>query len=138
MAKLDTNAAAGAQLKYSSYLGGSGIDVPYGIAVDGNGNAYIAGTTTSTDFTIPSGTTPFQGTNAGGGDAFVGKLGPTGNTLAYFSYLGGGGADSAYGIAVDVNQGAHITGSTASNPFPTVNPIANTGAGTGRFGDSPT
>ena len=131
VAKLDTNAATGSQLKYSTYLGGSGVDIPYGIAVDGGGNAYVAGTTTSSDFIIPSGTTPFQNANGGSGDAFMAKIGSAGNVLSYFTYLGGAGTDIAYAIAVDVNQAAHITGSTTSNPFPTVDPLANTGAGTG-------
>lgn len=131
VAKLDANAATGSQLKYSTYLGGSGIDIPYCIAVDGGGNAYVTGTTTSSDFIIPSGTTPFQNANGGSGDAFMAKIGGGGNVLSYFTYLGGAGTDIAYSIAVDVNQAAHITGSTTSNPFPTVDPLANTGAGTG-------
>src|SRR5438067_668358 len=102
VAKINPTASSGAQLLYSTYLGGSGDDVGYGIAVDSGLSAYVTGSTASTDFIIPTGTTAFQGANGGGTDAFVGKLGNpcTGSTcttttvpLNYFSYLGGSGTD---------------------------------------------
>ena len=83
---------------YSTYLGGSGSDVGYGIAVDSGLSAYVTGSTDSVDFTLPSGATAFQGTNKGGIDAFLGKFGnpctgasctTTTAPLNYFSYLGG-------------------------------------------------
>ena len=61
VAKINPAASAGAQLLYSTYLGGTGDDVGYGIAVDTGLSAYVTGSTTSTDFTIPSGTTPSSG-----------------------------------------------------------------------------
>ncbi len=122
---------SGSQLVYSTYLGGSGVDVPHGIAVDSSGNAFVTGSTDSTDFIIPSGTTPFQATNRGGGDAFVAKIAPAGTTLSYFSYLGGTAADAAYGIAVDVSQAAHITGVTTSPDLTGVDVITGTGPGSG-------
>jgi len=117
----------GSNLIFLTYLGGSGDDVAYGIAVDGNGNAYIAGTTDSTNFpvvnTIPGGTN-IGGTfnkyaNAYLADAFVAKLDAIGSDLLYSTYLGGGGADAAYGIALDSSNDAYVTGFTYSTNFPT-------------------
>jgi hypothetical protein len=130
VAKLDPSAAAGAQLLYSSYLGGTGNEVGYGVAVDSGLSVYVTGSTSSTDFVLPSGTTAFQGTNKGGIDAFLGKFGTpcTGTTctttavpLTYFSYLGGTGTDVALGVAVDSLQGARIAGWTNSPDFPVPN-----------------
>src|SRR2546427_5797039 len=125
LAKFNLAAASGAQPVYSTYLGGAGNDVGYAVAAD-TGNAYITGSTTSSDFVIPTGTTPFQSPNKGGGDAFVAKLGnpstsstTTSNVpLVYFSYLGGSGTDVGLGIAVDSLQGARVTGWTNSGDFP--------------------
>jgi uncharacterized repeat protein (TIGR01451 family) len=127
VAKINPAASAGAQLLYSSYLGGTGDDVGYGIAVDSGLSVYVTGSTSSTDFTLPTSTTAFQATNQGLTDAFVGKFGTpcTGSTcttttvpLTYFSYLGGSGTDVGLGIAVDTLQGARIAGWTNSPNFP--------------------
>jgi hypothetical protein len=130
VAKINPAAAAGAQLLYSSYLGGLGDDVGYGIAVDSGFSAYVTGSTTSTDFTLPTGVTAFQGTNKGMTDAFLGKFGTpcTGTTcttttvpLTYFSYLGGSQIDVGLAISVDNLQGARIAGWTTSTDFPVPN-----------------
>ena len=142
VAKINPAAASGAQLIYSSYLGGTGDDVGYGIALDSGLSVYITGSTSSTDFTIPSSTTPFQRcldnpanpspcpTGVTASDAFVAKFGTpcTGSTcttttlpFTYFSYLGGSGTDVGLGIAVDSLQGARIAGWTNSGNFPTPN-----------------
>jgi hypothetical protein len=102
-------------LSYSTYLGGSGGDVAYGIAVDSSGYAYITGITNSSDFPTLGAE---QGKNSGNGDAFVVKLNTTGDALVYSTYLGGGGADTATGLAVAAGD-AYITGTTASTDFPT-------------------
>jgi uncharacterized repeat protein (TIGR01451 family) len=108
---------AGTALVYSTYLGGSGWDVGFGIAVDAAGSAYVAGQTTSTDFPTQS---PFQATYHGGqGDAFVTKLTPDGSALVYSTYLGGSGDDFGNGIALDGEGSAYITGATKSADFPT-------------------
>jgi hypothetical protein len=106
-------------LSYSTYLGGSGGDSSDGIAVDSAGNAYITGSTGSTDFPTTTGVT--QATYSGGGDAFVTKLNASGTALVYSTYLGGSGGDIAYGIAVDASGDAYVTGYTQSLNFPTVN-----------------
>src|SRR5439155_14661442 len=103
-------------LTYATYLGGTGGDVAYGIAVDASGNAYITGITNSTDFPTAGAE---QGSNAGSGDVFVTKLNPSGTALVYSTYLGGNGADTAAALAVDASGDVFITGSTTSANFPT-------------------
>jgi len=73
-------------LVYSTYLGGSNKDEGYGIAVDGSGNVYITGRTTSSDFPTED---PYQADYGGDWDAFVTKLNSAGNALVYSTYLGG-------------------------------------------------
>ena len=73
--------------------------------MDAAGNAYVTGSTGSTDFPTTAGA--FQ-TAPAGGDAFVTKLDATGSALVYSTYLGGGGSDEAYGIAVDAAGNAYV------------------------------
>ena len=116
------------KLEFSTYLGGSGNDnVNWGIAVDGCGNIYVAGTTTSTDF-------PKEGAlqeNFGGGlrDAFVAKLNADG--LVYSTYLGGNVNEFGNAIAVDARGRAYVTGSTGSPNFPTTPGALQETIGTG-------
>ena len=108
-------------LVYSTYLGGAGDDRSFGIAVDASGNAYVTGTTHSTDFPTAS---PVQPDNRGGSsDAFVTKLNAAGNALVYSTYLGGNRDESGLSIAVDSSGSAYLHGDTESNNFPTANPI---------------
>jgi RHS repeat-associated protein len=112
----------GTGLVYSTFLGGSGYEWGWGIAVDGSGNAYVTGRTQSADFPTTSGA--FQTTLRGTEDAFVTKLNGTGTApLVYSTYLGGSGGDSGYGIAVDGLGNAYVTGSTNSTNFPTDNAL---------------
>jgi len=103
-------------LTYSTYLGGSGGDVGYGIAVDSANNAYVTGTTSSINFPTTTGS---QATLGGGIDVFVAKLNPAGTALLYSVYLGGGNLDRATGIALDSSGNAYLTGYTSSTDFPT-------------------
>lgn len=113
----------GDSLLYSTYLGGSYPgseaegDWARGIAVDSTGAAYVVGGTLSTDF-------PTVGAIEGdstGEDAFITKLTPSGDALAYSTYLGGNSGDSAADVAVNSSGGAFITGGTSSSDFNTVN-----------------
>ena len=107
---------------YCTYLGGSGDDIGFGIAVDSTNNAYITGSTTSSDWAVP--TTAFQSASGGGVDAFIAKLGPLAGSaypLNYFTYLGGSGSDKGTAIQVDSLLAAHVVGSTSSVNFPTTN-----------------
>jgi hypothetical protein len=115
----------GTALLYATYLGGSGYDHANSIAIDSQGNAYITGATTSTDFPLTPGA--FQTTNkqwpTESANAFVAKLNPTGSALVYSTYLGGHdnmeGQDIGYGIAVDGQGSAYVAGQTNALDFPT-------------------
>lgn len=100
-------------LIYSTYLGGSGFDQGYAIAVDSLGSAYVTGRTAAIDFPTTDGA--FQ-TNYGGGDAFVAKLNPSGSGLVYSTYLNGGSGNA---IAVDSAGNAYVTGEAGTTNFPT-------------------
>lgn len=110
-------------LVYSTYLGGSADDQGNAIAVDSVGYAYVTGSTPSTDFPTMN---PLQPNVAGGGDAFVTKINPSGSAFVYSTYLGGTGFDLGNGIAVDNAGNAYITGETNSPDFPTMNPLQPT------------
>lgn len=104
---------AGNALTYSTYLGGTDYDAVHAIAVDTAGAAYVTGKTDSSDFDLVN---EIEGDSAGP-DAFVSKLNPAGDGLEYSSYLGGGLADAANGIAVDSGGRALLTGTTSSRDF---------------------
>jgi hypothetical protein len=129
IAKLNRNGNA---LAYSTFLGGTGPDVATAIAVDAAGNAYVGGSTASTDFPTVH---PLQPAYGGGtalkvpGDGFVAKLGSAGNRLIYSTYLGGSGDDGLNAIAVDLAGNAYVAGRTNSFDFPTANPLQAVNAG---------
>jgi hypothetical protein len=108
--------ATSTALVYSTYIGGSGDEVGRGIAVDGSGNAYVTGTTSSTNYPVTPGA--FQTTKGGGEDVFVTKLNATGTALVYSTYIGGSDSDGGYAIAVDGSGNAYVTGTTSSTNYP--------------------
>ena len=110
--------AAGSALVYATYIGGLLGDGANGIAVDGSGQAFLAGYTYSDDF--PTTTGAFQTSLDGNSDAFVLKLNAAGSDLVYSTYLGGReDADAAYDIDIDAAGNAYIAGGTDSDDFPT-------------------
>ncbi len=113
---------AGSALLFSTYLGGTGSDYGYAIALDSAANAYITGYTTSINF--PTTPAAFDRVFSGAYDVFVAKLNSSGSALAYSTCLGGsGGTQVAYGIAVDSNGSAYVTGYNYGGNFPTANPV---------------
>lgn len=114
--------AAGNSLVFSTYLGGSEIDLANGIALDATGGIYVVGDTSSNDFPVTPGA--YQTTPGGGQhDVFVAKLQPGGGALEYATFVGGNGADRSTDIAVDSFGNAYVTGTTNSTSFPTVNAL---------------
>jgi hypothetical protein len=130
VAKLNSDGSA---LVYSTYLGGSGVDYGYGIAVDSSGNAYVTGRTYSTDFPTAN---PLQASYKGELDAFVAKLNPAGSALVYSTYLGGDRYDEGNSIAVDPSGNAYVTGVTYSTNFPTAAPFQSTCGGCSTYADA--
>lgn len=98
---------------YSTLVGGSDSDSASAIAVDSLGDAYLTGSAYSSSFVgAPSGGA--QAANAGGQDAFVAKLNPSGTALLYFTFLGGSGTEQGQAIALDSSNNAYIAGSATS------------------------
>jgi uncharacterized repeat protein (TIGR01451 family) len=117
---------------YSTYLGGSGDDVPYAIAVDSSGNAYVAGETQSVDF--PNNPGVIQASKLGTTNAFVASLNPSGTALNFSTFLGGTSDDHAYGVAVDSTGDAYVTGYTSSADFPHTSGVLQSASGGGYDG----
>lgn len=101
----------GSGVTTATYLGGSGSDIGYGIALDGSGNVLIAGSTSSIDFPVSN---AVQSSYSGGGDGFVAAFNNQLTSLLYATYYGGSGADVAAGIAADSAGDAYVTGWTGS------------------------
>ncbi|MFC0212487.1 SBBP repeat-containing protein [Paenibacillus chartarius] len=109
---------SGSSLVYSTYFGGSGVEGARDIVVDAAGNAYIVGSTESSD--LPATPGAFQGMLRGTQDAFVAKLNPTGTDLIYCTYFGGSAEEFGQGIAIDAAGNAYITGQTDSVDMPII------------------
>jgi hypothetical protein len=114
--------ADGSSLVYSTYLGGSSIDIGSCIAIDSSRNAYVTGYTFSDNFPTVN---PFQPDHNSGffSDVFVTRFTSSGTALIYSTYLGGSRDDEGWGIAVDDSGNAYVSGSTKSFNFPTANPF---------------
>ncbi len=106
------------QVVYSTYLAGMNMDVVNGLAVDPAGNAYLVGTTSSTDF---PGVRAFQPAITGLTNAFLVKLNPTGSGLIFGSFLGGSSSDAGNSVAVDGKQNIIVGGLAQSSDFPVLN-----------------
>jgi len=114
--------SAAGNISYSTILGGTGIDIGRGIAIDSVGNAYVCGQAADAFFPAATYPTVFKTTISGSYDAFMAKLDPTGASLLYVTYVGGSGIDDAYSIALDgtnpATLNAYITGYTFSADMP--------------------
>jgi Beta-propeller repeat len=119
VSKFDANGA----LLWSTFLGGLSKDAVTDMAVDASGAVYVVGSTASPNFPTVNAAQPTPSTVP---EAFVAKLAPTGASLVYSTYLGGSGADAAWGIAPDANGNACVGGETTSPDFPTASPAQPT------------
>ncbi|HEX8688586.1 MAG TPA: SBBP repeat-containing protein, partial [Pyrinomonadaceae bacterium] len=123
--------ATGSALVYSTYFGGAGGEIAFGVAVDSAGNPYVAGATASTN-TLPT-ANAIQCVRGGGSDVFVAKFNANASAPFYSTYLGGSENDQGRAIAIDSAGNAYVAGMTFSTNFPTVNPIQSTFAGGSGF-----
>lgn len=129
---------SGSSLVYSTYLGGQlygeepeagdGTDEAKSVAVDSGGNAYVVGTTSNADFPVRSTIQPMI---AGGTDAFVAKLDPTGSQLLFSTFLGGEGDDTGNAVDVGDSGTTHVVGTTSSDSFLTTSGAAQTASSGG-------
>ena len=106
----------GSSLLYSTFLGGTGGEGPKDLEVDLEGSAYIAGSSSSTDFPVTSGAAD---TFYAGGEATLTKLDSNGASLAYSTFIGGGGYEEAHAVRVAADGSAFVGGWTYSLNFPT-------------------
>jgi hypothetical protein len=114
-------------LSYCTYLGGSYIEVHGGLAVDFLGNAYVAGSTISSDFPTEK---AYQGAGGGNGDTVLAKLNTTGTALLFSTYFGGSGFEDSAVVALDAGGVVHLAGRTDSTDFPTLTAFQPTLNGT--------
>ena len=119
-------------LDFATYLdGSSGRDTIRSITSDANGNVYVTGSTSSTDFPIANAFQPECGgcgSIAPKSDVFIAKFDPTGHTLIYSTYLGGSDVDEGHSIAVDGNGNVVVAGTTQSTDFPSAGKLSSTNA----------
>jgi hypothetical protein len=115
--------ASGTGLVFSTYLGGAGPDWGNAIAVDAAANVFVTGATVGPDAPVTPGAFPttagaFRVGSSGMYDGFVTKLNNNATGLIYSTYLGGIGQDTCFGLAIDPQGHAYVTGSTESDNFP--------------------
>ena len=111
----------GSEILFSTYFGGAEVETANRVKIDLAGNLYVAGETQSTDFPTVS---AFQTSFAGGAfDGYIVKFPPDGSSPIYSTYVGGTGAESVAGLAVDLAGNAFITGLTDSADYPTEQPF---------------
>jgi Tol biopolymer transport system component len=118
--------ATGNSLLYCTYSGGNGEDVGTSIALDSSRNIYGIGYTTSTNLPAVNAIQPF---NAGGYDAYLIELAPSGTAITFSTYAGGSGTDYGNGITVDSAGYIYAIGDTSSTNLPTVNALQPFNAG---------
>jgi len=111
--------ADGSGLVYAGFIGGSGEDYGYGVAVDDSGNAYITGYTESSDFPVTPGV--YDPSYNGGGDAFAVKVNTAGTALSYATYIGdvvnSSNVDTGQDIAVDSSGNAYVLSDLSFGPY---------------------
>ncbi|MGB6943685.1 MAG: SBBP repeat-containing protein [Bryobacteraceae bacterium] len=115
--------ATGSALVYSTLLGGAGMDLCSGIAVDTSGDAYVTGTTYSSNFPTQS---AVQGSLLGTASAFVAKINPGGTGLVFSTYVGGSAIDNGNAVAIDSSGSTYVAGATSSSDFPLTSGVFQT------------
>ena len=113
------------ELVFSTYLGGSGAETGWGLALDAAGNSYACGSTASSNFPVTTSLNAKTGANT---YAYLTKISPTGAVL-FSTVIGGSTGQSCTGVALDPQGNIYLTGNTGSTDFPTVNPLQDRYAG---------
>jgi len=132
---IDTNASAADSLVASTYVGSPSnvyfTESATGVALDPQGDVYVAGYTNSTNLPVQD---SFQSTYGGGQwDCFLTKVSTNGRWPAYRTYLGGEGSDTCNAIAADTSGNVIVVGSTNSSYFPTANPLQGSIGSSGQY-----
>jgi hypothetical protein len=111
-------------LVWSTYFGGDVFDAASSISVDGSGDVFVVGFTSSSDFPLvdPGGGAYYDGTLGGFIDAFIAKFSGSDLSLVWSTYFGGDGSDDATSVAVDGSGDVFVVGFTSSSDFPLVDP----------------
>ncbi|MCB9106861.1 MAG: SBBP repeat-containing protein [Anaerolineales bacterium] len=109
--------AAGSDLIYGTYLGGTDHDLGFALDIDSQGQAYVTGSTYSSDF--PTTPTSFQPVRSGYPDAYLAKLNAVGSELVYGTFLGGSRSEEGFAVVADDLGQAIVSGRTSSPDFPT-------------------
>lgn len=122
---LDHNLIIDPVLSYSTFLGGTGDDQIYGIALDSNKDIYVTGFTNSADFPTVNPIYSYKGDY----DVFITKIDSSGSFIIYSTYISGTFDEWANDICVDSSGNAYVTGFTKSSDFPTKDPIQSTKLG---------
>lgn len=112
-------APGGASIQQATFLGGSGDDRAFAVAVDPEGGIYVAGWTTSSNFPVHN---AWRSTRSGSRDAFLSRIAPGGASLTFSTYLGGSDVERATALAADAS-GVWVGGETESADFPVVAPL---------------
>ncbi len=120
----------GLGVDFSTFLGGTGDDVAQSVAVDAAGEIYLAGYSLSTDF--PATALRAIPEESGGENGFVVKVSLSGGSLRYGALVGGFDDDRILSLDVDSGGNTYLTGYTASDDFPLVDPLQ------GRYGGGET
>ncbi|MCR4293246.1 MAG: SBBP repeat-containing protein [Candidatus Kuenenia sp.] len=109
-------------------MGGSALDIGKRITINPEGNIFVVGYTSSSDFPTTSGTSSAYSTSFNGGpyDVFVSVLDKNLTTLHASTYLGGSSSDRAYSAVIDPNGNVYIAGYTSSSDFPATSNAYNT------------
>jgi hypothetical protein len=113
-------APEGDRILYATYVGGSSGESGLAVDVDEEGSAYITGSTSSKDFPIAN---PARITPRKNQEAFLTKISPDGAAFEYSTYLGGGGDDVGFDVAVDSQGNAHVAGQSDSLDLPVANAL---------------
>lgn len=122
VAKINPELPGLSSIVWSTYLGGSGVNVARGVAVDSGGNVYVVGDTTASNFPVTPGayqTTCKMASGSCTTDVFVSKIDPSGAALLYSTLLGGTGKEFGFMVAVDPNRRIYVGANTGSADLPT-------------------